>query len=207
MKWFRRKASKAEEAAAVQTGPAADQTGPAAKAPPTGATVPASTDGETSAAGDTTAPADATAATPATTTAATPTKIAVTEGSPAPVASAPAKPRPGPGLELIRLDEYRQDGALVVRAELPGLDPDKDVHVSVANGRVQIDVEHREQDEVERNGYRVQELRYGRLSRSVPFGEGVPTSAITATYNNGVLEVRIPEPPAPQPTRIPITAS
>jgi HSP20 family protein len=143
--------------------------------------------------------------TSATSAAVAPATIAVKESSPAPAAGATAKPRPG--LELVRLDEYRQDGGLVVRAELPGLDPDNDIHVTVTNGRVHIDVDHREQDEIERNGYRVKELRYGRLSRSVPLGEGVPASAITATYNNGVLEVRIPEPPAPQSTPIPITAS
>jgi HSP20 family protein len=142
------------------------------------------------------------AAIPVDTAAGASTTIAVKETAPAP-ACAPA--RPGP--ELVRLDEYRQDGVFVVRAEWPGLDPNKDVQVTVANGRVQIDVEHGERDEIERNGYRVRELRYGHLARNVPLGDGVAAGSITATYNDGVLEVRIPEQLAPQPTRIPIAAS
>ncbi len=112
--------------------------------------------------------------------------------------------------QMIRVEEYTQDGTLVVRAELPGIDPDKDVHLSVVNGRLAIEAERREEGEVERDGSMLRELRYGKLSRVLPLGAGVTASSITATYKDGLLEVRIPAAtatPTPSPVRIPITTS
>ncbi len=94
--------------------------------------------------------------------------------------------------EMIRVEEYSQDGTLVVRAELPGIDPDKDVRLTVVNGRLAIEAERHEEGEVERDGFMLRELRYGTFSRSVPLAAGVTAASITATYKDGLLEVRIP---------------
>jgi HSP20 family protein len=125
---------------------------------------------------------------------------------PLPVMFAP----PWPMEEMIRVEEYSQDGTLVVRAELPGIDPDKDVHLSVVNGLLAIEAERNEQGEVDRDGFMLRELRYGKFSRTVPLAAGVTAASITATYKDGLLEVRIPTAaatPAPPPARIPITTS
>jgi HSP20 family protein len=112
--------------------------------------------------------------------------------------------------EMIRVEEYSQDGTLVVRAELPGIDPDKDVHLSVVNGRLAIEAERNEQGEADRDGFMLRELRYGKFSRTVPLAAGVTAASITATYKDGVLEVRIPAAaatPASPPARIPVNTS
>ncbi len=112
--------------------------------------------------------------------------------------------------EMIRVEEYSQDGTHVVRAELPGIDPDKDVRLTVVNGRLAIEAERHEQGEVERDGFMLRELRYGTFSRSLPLAAGVTAASITATYKDGLLEVRIPAAaptPAPPPARIPVTTS
>jgi len=96
--------------------------------------------------------------------------------------------------ELIRVEEFREDGALVIRADLPGIDPDKDVELTVAAGILHIEAERREEEKREEKGYVRQELRYGSLSRSLPLPEGATAADITATYKAGVLEIRIPEP-------------
>lgn len=96
--------------------------------------------------------------------------------------------------ELIRVEEFREDGALVIRADLPGIDPEKDVELTVSDGILRIEAERREEEKREEKGYVRQELRYGSLSRSLPLPEGVSEADITATYKAGVLEVRIPEP-------------
>lgn len=96
--------------------------------------------------------------------------------------------------ELIRVEEFREDGTLVIRADLPGIDPDKDVELTVTDGILHIEAERREEEKHEEKGYVRQELRYGSLSRSLPLPEGVTESDITATYKAGVLEIRIPEP-------------
>ncbi len=95
--------------------------------------------------------------------------------------------------ELIRVEEFREDGMLVIRADLPGIDPDKDVELTVSGGMLHIEAERREEEKREEKGYMRQELRYGSLSRSLPLPEGVTEADITATYKAGVLEIRIPE--------------
>jgi HSP20 family protein len=112
--------------------------------------------------------------------------------------------------DTIRVEEYRQDGTLVVRAELPGIDPDKDVRLTVVHGRLAIEAERHEEDEVERDGFMLRELRYGKFSRTLPLAAGVTADSITATYKDGLLEVRVPAAaatPAPPPARIPIATS
>jgi HSP20 family protein len=96
--------------------------------------------------------------------------------------------------ELIRVEEFREDGTLVIRADLPGIDPDKDVELTVSGGILHIEAERRVEEKREEKGYVRQELRYGSLSRSLPLPEGVTEADITATYKAGVLEIRIPEP-------------
>jgi HSP20 family protein len=96
--------------------------------------------------------------------------------------------------DVIRVEEYRQDGTLVIRADLPGIDPAKDVQLTVSDGMLHIDAERREEKKTEEKGYVRQELRYGSVSRSLPLPAGVTESDITPTYKNGVLEIRVPEP-------------
>jgi len=96
--------------------------------------------------------------------------------------------------ELIRVEEFREDGTLVIRADLPGIDPDKDVELTVSHGILHIEAERREEEKREEKGYVRRELRYGSLSRSLPLPQGVTEADITATYKDGVLEIRIPAP-------------
>ena len=108
---------------------------------------------------------------------------------------------------FIRVDEFQEDGALVVRAELPDIDPDKDVQLTVRGGMLHIRAEHREEEETEKRGYLRHELRMGSFTRSLPLPEGVTESQVTASYKNGILEIRVPTPaPAPE-TRIPIATT
>ena len=51
--------------------------------------------------------------------------------------------------DMIRVDEFRENGTLVVRAELPGLDPDKDVELTVVDGTLRIKAEHEEEETTE----------------------------------------------------------
>jgi HSP20 family protein len=106
--------------------------------------------------------------------------------------------------ELIRVDQVRQDGALVVRAELPGIDPDKDLELTVSDGILCIDAERHEEAQTEKDGYLRRELRYGAFRRSLPLPVGVTASDITASYKDGILEVRIPTPEPTPLKRVPI---
>ena len=110
----------------------------------------------------------------------------------------------------IRVEEFVDGKTLVVRAEMPGVDPDKDVKITVEDGYLNISAERQERTEHKDKGRFRSEFRYGSFSRSVPLPEGVKEEDIKASYINGVLEVRTPlpetaaaEPPATK--TIPIT--
>lgn len=99
---------------------------------------------------------------------------------------------------MIRVDEFRDDGDLVIRAELPGIDPDRDVELTVSDNMLHIDAERREEEKVEEKGYLRHELRCGTFSRTLPLPEGASESDVKASYRDGILEIRIPAgQPAP----------
>ena len=109
--------------------------------------------------------------------------------------------------DLIRVEEYREDGTLVVRADLPGIDPDKDVELTVVGGMLHIEAERRAEEKREEKGYLRREVRYGAVSRSLPLPEGVTEADITASYKDGVLEIRVPEPKHEEAKKIAISKS
>ena len=95
---------------------------------------------------------------------------------------------------LLKVEEFRDGDDLVVRSELPGIDPGKDAELTVSNGMLHIRAERQEKSEDKgKEGYR-SEFRYGAFSRTLPLPEGVNPDDIKASYNDGVLEVRVPLP-------------
>jgi len=79
----------------------------------------------------------------------------------------------------------------IVRLELPGVDVDNDVNVEVDRGRLVIHGEHRDERSEEENGRTLREIRYGSFRRSFQLPAHVTGDAITASYDAGVLTVRV----------------
>jgi HSP20 family protein len=99
------------------------------------------------------------------------------------------------GEDRIRVEQELQDGTLIVRAELPGVDPEKDVDVSVADGYLTIRAERRsERSDKADGGFRT-ELRYGTFARTLRLPEGTKPDDVVASYKDGMLEVRVTLPP------------
>jgi len=94
--------------------------------------------------------------------------------------------------DTIKLEEFTDGDKLVVRAELPGVDPERDVQVSIVDGALHIRAERRQQHTVEDRHMRRSELRYGSFSRTIALPAGTKESDIKATYKDGLLEVRFP---------------
>ena len=92
------------------------------------------------------------------------------------------------GPPTLRLEEYPDGDAYVVRAEVPGVDPEKDVKVSVADGRLTIAVERTE----ERTDKTHSEFHYGTFARTVQLPPAAQEEHITARYDHGILIIRVP---------------
>ena len=102
--------------------------------------------------------------------------------------------------QVFRLEEAIRDNRYLIRAELPGLDPENDIEVTVDRRIVTICAERRQQDN---EPYR-SEFRYGSLARVVRLPARVGAADVTARYDKGILEVSVPARVVKPGTRIPI---
>jgi len=92
----------------------------------------------------------------------------------------------------LHVDEYTENGTLVIQAEMPGIDPDKDVDIEVVNGRLTIRAERKHEEETEERNYYRREMHYGAFARSLPLPAGAKERDVKATYVDGILEIRVP---------------
>ena len=96
--------------------------------------------------------------------------------------------RPALGSHVIRVEDELKDGSYVLRAEIPGVDPAKDVDITVRDGVLTIKAERSERKES--NGR--SEFSYGSFLRSVTLPAGADEDAIKAGYDKGILTVSVP---------------
>jgi HSP20 family protein len=103
------------------------------------------------------------------------------------------------------MDLSETAGAFVLRADLPGLDRE-DVSIEVKDNVLTVAGERRDEHEEDRKGYYRVERAYGAFSRSLTLPHGVDAESVSARFDKGVLEVRIPKPIEPEPHRVEIGA-
>jgi HSP20 family protein len=101
----------------------------------------------------------------------------------------------------IKVEEYQEGERRIVRADLPGVDPDKDIAVTVDDGLLRL---HGERRAEEHDRYRT-EIRYGSFDRVLSLPAGTKAEDVTAEYADGVLTVSMPAPAPAPPQEIPVT--
>lgn len=105
----------------------------------------------------------------------------------------------------MRIEERVDGDQFIVRAEMPGIDPDKDVEINVSDGTLRIRAERRQETKSE-GGRRHNEFHYGSFSRVVLLPAGATQADVKATYHDGILEIRIPlDHGKAQATNVPVT--
>jgi HSP20 family protein len=102
------------------------------------------------------------------------------------------------------IDVVREDGHLVVRADLPGIKPEE-VKIEVEDDILTVSGEHRESKEEKDKHYVRRERRYGSFSRSMTLPKGVTAKDIKAETRDGVVEVMIPLPETAKKETVTIT--
>jgi HSP20 family protein len=105
----------------------------------------------------------------------------------------------------VPLDVSEDEDAYLLKASLPGVDPN-DIDITYRDGVLTIRGEVHEDQEVERDQYRIRERRFGSFSRSVQLPSSVKADDIEASYDKGVLRLHIPKTEEVKPKRIQIKA-
>ena len=103
-----------------------------------------------------------------------------------------------PPMDLLETGEH-----FVLRADLPGLD-EADVTIEVEDSTLTVSGERKSEHETNGEGYHRVERAFGSFSRSLTLPKGVDPSGVTASFDRGVLEIRIPKPEERKPRRVSI---
>jgi HSP20 family protein len=88
----------------------------------------------------------------------------------------------------VPVEDFVEDDRYIVRAELPGIDPDKDVTVTIDGDVLTIHGERQE----EKKDKNLREHRYGSFTRKVRLPAGTSDAEVKASYADGILEVKVP---------------
>lgn len=98
----------------------------------------------------------------------------------------------GLGAGQMHIEEFQEDGSMIVRAELPGIDPERDLEITESDRTLWIRAERRREKKSEDARTFHSEFHYGSLVRGIPLPRRANTDKVVASYADGVLEVRIP---------------
>ncbi|WP_168929534.1 Hsp20/alpha crystallin family protein [Nocardioides sp. GY 10113] len=101
----------------------------------------------------------------------------------------------------VRVEEYVDGDRRVIRADIPGVDPTKDIQLSVEGGVLRLHGERRAEEHDQHHS----EIRYGSFDRVLPLPTGTTPQDVTAEYKHGVLTVSMPDRAPVERTTIPVT--
>ena len=100
-----------------------------------------------------------------------------------------------------RVDVLDQDTDLVVRTELPGVDPES-IDVTVEGGTLTIKGSRSFENEETQANYQRKEIFQGSFERTILLPDGIDSEAVTATSSNGILEISFPRQPDVLPRKV-----
>lgn len=103
----------------------------------------------------------------------------------------------------LALDVAEDEDEYVVKASIPGINPD-DLEITFSNNTLTIKGEVKEDKELEQAHYHLRERRYGSFARSVTLPAGIEADKIEASYEAGVLKLRLPKVEEVRPKKIAI---
>jgi HSP20 family protein len=106
-----------------------------------------------------------------------------------------------PAMDLVETGDH-----FVLRADLPGMNED-DVKIEFEDGTLTVSGERKAEHEANDEGYYRVERAFGSFSRSLTLPQGIDPEGVHASFDNGVLEIRIPKPEERKPRRIEIGAT
>ena len=110
------------------------------------------------------------------------------------------------GAWLPPIDLAETNDKVVVKAEIPGIDP-KEIDISIQGDTLSVKGEKKEEKEEKGGNYYRMERRYGSFSRSIDLPSSVDTNKVSAEYKNGVLEITLQKKEEVKPKQINVKVS
>ena len=104
------------------------------------------------------------------------------------------------------LDVWETETDVVYAFDLPGI-PEEKISLEVAEGTLTVSAEREKKEEIADDRYYRVERRFGSYSRAVGLPQGVDEAKISASYRDGVLEVRVPKPEETKPRKIAVSST
>lgn len=103
----------------------------------------------------------------------------------------------------LRIEEHLDEKSYTLRVEIPGIDPERDVELTISEGILCVRAE-RQETKTDANH---SEFRYGSFQRSVALPANANADKVSATYTDGVLQITVPLNKAakPETTKVAIT--
>jgi HSP20 family protein len=108
-----------------------------------------------------------------------------------------------PSAAAPKIESFVEEGKMIVRADLPGVDPDN-VEVSVTGDTLTVRGARQAREEQKGRDFLHREVSYGNFERTLTLPKGIKTEDIRASYQNGVLELTIPIPKESATRKVPI---
>ena len=106
-----------------------------------------------------------------------------------------------PAMDLVESGDH-----FVLRADLPGMS-EEDIKIEFEDGTLTVSGERKAEHEEREEGYYRVERAFGTFSRSLTLPKGIDADAVSAQFDRGVLEIRIPKPEERKPRRIEIAGA
>ncbi|GAA4616231.1 Hsp20/alpha crystallin family protein [Saccharopolyspora hordei] len=100
----------------------------------------------------------------------------------------------------LRVETFTEGDEYVIRCELPGVNPDEDIHINVEGNQLKIDAERKHEERSDQHS----EFHYGHYSRSMLLPQSCDTDQIQAEYDAGILTIRMPRKQTQVSKEIPI---
>jgi len=99
------------------------------------------------------------------------------------------------------LDVWETDHEIVYAFDLPGI-PEEAISIEVKDDTLTVSGQREKTEETAEEGFYRFERRYGTFARAVGLPQGVDQDQVSARYENGVVEIRVPKPEEQKPRRI-----
>jgi HSP20 family protein len=108
---------------------------------------------------------------------------------------------PGGGMEMPLVDLYQTDNEVVVKAALPGLNPD-DISISITADVLTLKGDYKQEDDIKDAQYHIREHRHGMFERSIMLPTTVQPDKAKAEFDKGILSIQIPKTESVKPKTV-----